>query len=108
MSREVGEGDNFRGARTYLAPCQLSTRHVGGHYVAVGVETHDLHANGGGAAGLDLVFVTKEVDASFAAAVVEVAFYKNAEHGRFACVDVSNDCYSSLDHFFWGGWILTD
>src|SRR5947209_4774197 len=108
MAGEVGEGDYFGGASADLGPSELAAGDVAGDNVAVRVEAHDFHADGGGSARLYLVFVAEEVDTSFAAAVVEVSFDKDAEHGGFSGVDVTDNSDSGFDHFLWCGWGLPD
>jgi len=108
VAGEVGEGDYFSRARADFGPGELAAGDVAGDDVTVRIETHDFHTDGGGSAGLDLVFVAEEVDTGFAAAVVEVSFDEDAEHGGFAGVDVTDNSDSGFDHLLWCGWSLTD
>lgn len=108
VAGEVGEGDYFGGASADFGPSELAAGDIAGDDVAVRVEAHDFHADGGGSARLDLVFVAEKVDTSFAAAVVEASFDEDAEHGGFAGVDVTDNSDSGFDHFLWCGWGLTD
>ena len=73
MPRQIRKTDNLCTPLPNLLPTQLSRRVGRFNNLSAGRESHDLHADGGGAAGFDLVFVTKQIDASFAAAVVQTA-----------------------------------
>jgi len=106
MSGEVGETDDFGLLlcvselivpdllRTYRAlanlfPRELSTWNIGGDNIALGIKSHDLHTDGACSTGFNFMFVTEEVDSSFATTIVKSTLDQNAKHGTLSGVD----CY---------------
>jgi hypothetical protein len=55
--------------------------------LALGIEPHDLHAYRTGSPTFDLMFVSEEVDSSFASSVVKAALDQHSQHSGFTSVD---------------------
>jgi hypothetical protein len=88
VTGEIRKCDNFGTSPPNLLPRQFPPRCIGHDDLSSGVEAHDLHTDGTGSAGLDLVLVSKQAHTGAASPVIEVTFDEHAEHGTLPGVDI--------------------
>lgn len=53
------------------------------------------------------MLVAEQVDPGLSAAVIEATFHEDTKHSALACIDVSDDRYSRLDHMVNTLWLLS-